>query len=277
MEVRFSPDREGYKKMNSDELRKSFLIDTLFKFGSIELVYSDIDRSITGSAIPVSESLKLESSKKEMAADYFAERREVGIINIGDEGEITVDGKKYKMEKKDALYIGKGSKEIIFSSKDSGKPAMFYISSYPAHTEMPTKHSKFSEATPVKLGSIKDANKRTIYKYIHPEGIKSCQIVMGLTELEEGNTWNTMPVHTHQRRSEVYLYFNLEKDSVLFHLLGEPGETRHIVVRNYQAVLSPSYSIHSGVGTQNYTFIWSMGGENQAFDDMDWVSMETLK
>ncbi len=277
MEVRFSPDRNGYKKMNSDELRKTFLIDSIFKPDSIDMVYSDIDRSITGSAIPVSKSLKLESSKKEMAADYFAERREIGIINIGDEGEITVDGTKYKMEKKDALYIGKGSKEIVFSSKDSKNPAMYYISSYPAHTALPTKHSKFSEATPVKLGSVKDANKRTIYKYIHPEGIKSCQIVMGLTELDEGSTWNTMPVHTHQRRSEVYLYFNLEKDSILFHLLGEPSETRHIVVRNLQAVLSPSYSIHSGVGTQNYTFIWSMGGENQAFDDMDWVSMETLK
>ena len=277
MEVRFSPDPNGYKRMTSDELRKTFLIDNLFKPDSIELVYSDIDRSITGSAVPVSKDLILESSKKEMAADYFAERREIGIINIGDEGIITVDGTKYKMEKKDALYIGKGSKEILFSSNDSKKPAMFYISSYPAHTQYPTKHSKFIDAFPSKLGSVKDANKRTIYKYIHPEGIKSCQIVMGLTELESGSTWNTMPVHTHQRRSEVYMYFNLEKDSVVFHFLGEPGETRHIVIRNQQAVLSPSYSIHSGVGTQNYTFIWSMGGENQAFDDMDWVSMETLK
>ena len=277
MQVRFSPDPNGYKRMTSDELRKTFLIDTLFKPDTVELVYSDIDRSITGSAVPVSRSLKLESSKKEMAADYFAERREIGIINIGGEGEITVDGTKYAMAKKDALYIGKGAKDINFASKDSGKPAQFYISSYPAHAEYPTKHAKFSDAAPVKLGSLKEANSRTIYKYIHPEGIKSCQIVMGLTELEEGSTWNTMPVHTHQRRSEVYMYFNLDKNALLFHILGEPNETRHIVLRNQQAILSPSYSIHSGAGTQNYSFIWSMGGENQAFDDMDGVSMDTLK
>ncbi len=277
MEVRFSTDPNGYKRMTSDELRKMFLIDNLFKPDTIETVYSDIDRSITGSAVPASKKLKLESSKKEMAAEFFAERREIGIINIGEEGEIIVDGTVYKMAKKDALYIGKGSKEITFASKDSGKPALFYFSSYPAHKEFPTKHVKFSDATPVKLGSVKDANKRTIYKYIYPQGIQSCQLVMGLTELEEGSTWNTMPVHTHQRRSEVYMYFNLAQNAVLFHLLGEPNETRHIVVRNQQAVLSPSYSIHSGVATQNYTFIWSMGGENQDFDDMDWVSMDTLK
>ena len=277
MEVRFSTDPNGYKRMTSDELRKMFLIDNLFKPDTIETVYSDIDRSITGSAVPVSKKLKLESSKKEMAAEFFAERREIGVINIGEEGEIIVDGTVYKMAKKDALYIGKGSKEITFASKDSGKPALFYFSSYPAHKEFPTKHAKFSDATPVKLGSVKDANKRTIYKYIYPQGIQSCQLVMGLTELEEGSTWNTMPVHTHQRRSEVYMYFNLAQNAVLFHLLGEPNETRHIVVRNQQAVLSPSYSIHSGVATQNYTFIWSMGGENQDFDDMDWVSMDTLK
>lgn len=277
MEVRFSPDPEGYRRMNSDELRKTFLIDNLFLPDRIDLTYSDIDRSITGSAVPVKKSLKLESSKKEMAADYFCERREVGIINIGEEGEIKVDGVVYKMEKKDALYIGKGAKEIIFSSKDSSAPAQFYISSYPAHKEYPTKHAKFSDATPVKLGNVKNANKRTIYKYIHANGIPSCQIVMGMTELEEGSNWNTMPVHTHQRRSEVYLYFNLDKDAVLFHILGEPNETRHVVVRDKQAVLSPSYSIHCGVATQNYTFIWSMGGENQDFDDMDAVSMSTLK
>jgi len=277
MEVRFSPDPNGYKRMTSDELRETFLIDTLFKPDTVELVYSDIDRSITGSVLPVSKTLKLESSKKEMAAEYFAERREIGIINIGEEGEITVDGTKYKMVKKDALYIGRGAKDITFSSKDPKNPAEFYISSYPAHTEYPTKHAKFSDAAPVKLGSLKEANSRTIYKYIHPEGIKSCQIVMGMTELEEGSTWNTMPVHTHQRRSEVYFYFNLENDSVLFHIMGQPDETRHIVIRNKQAVLSPSYSIHAGAGTQNYTFIWSMGGENQAFDDMDGVSMKTLK
>ena len=277
MEVRFSPDPNGYKRMNTEELRKTFLIENLFTQDTIELVYSDIDRSITGSAVPASKSLKLESSKKEMAAEYFAERREIGIINIGGTGTISIDGTEYKMEHKDALYIGRGSKEIIFASADSNNPAMFYISSYPAHTEYPTMHIKFSGATPTKLGSLKEANARTIYKYIHPQTVKTCQLVMGLTELEEGSTWNTMPVHTHQRRSEVYMYFDLDKDARLFHFMGEPHETRHIVIKNGQAVLSPSYSIHSGVGTQNYTFIWSMGGENQDFDDMDWVSMDTLR
>ncbi len=277
MEVRYSPDPFGYKRMSTEELRKTFLIENIFTTGQIDMTYSDIDRSITGSAVPTKEALKLESSKKEMAAEYFTERREIGVINIGEKGSITVDGKKYEMEHKDALYIGRGSKEIIFNSNDSENPAVFYFSSFPAHTEYPTTHAKFSDADPTKLGSLKDANQRTIYKYIHPKGIKSCQLVMGLTELEEGSTWNTMPVHTHQRRSEVYMYFNLDENARLFHLMGEPSETRHIVLKNRQAVLSPSYSIHSGAGTQNYSFIWSMGGENQDFDDMDWVDMSELR
>ena len=277
MEVRYSPDPANFKKMASEELRKAFLIDSLFQQGKVEMVYSDIDRSITGSAVPVENGLKLIASKKEMAADYFTDRREVGIINIGDKGFINVDGAKNTMEHKDCLYIGRGAKEIEFLSSDPAKPAMFYFSSYPAHKEYPAKHLKFSDAEPARLGSVKNANKRTIYKYIHEKNVKSCQLVMGLTELEEGSNWNTMPVHTHQRRSEIYMYFNLSEDSCVFHFLGEPDETRHIVVRNGQAVLSPSYSIHSGVGTQNYSFIWSMGGENQDFDDMDWVKMENLK
>ena len=277
MEVRYSPDPDGYKRMSTEELRKTFLIEKIFTAGQIDMTYSDIDRSITGSAVPTERELKLESSKKEMAAEYFAERREIGIINIGKKGSIIIDGQNYEMEHKDALYIGRGSKEIIFKSDESGNPAVFYFSSFPAHTEYPTAHAKFNDADPTKLGSLKDANQRTIYKYIHPKGIKSCQLVMGLTELEEGSTWNTMPVHTHQRRSEVYMYFNLDENARLFHIMGEPSETRHIVIKNRQAVLSPSYSIHSGAGTQNYSFIWSMGGENQDFDDMDWVEMSELR
>ena len=276
MEVRFSTDPRGFRTMSTEELRKSFLIENLFIPGEIPMVYSDIDRSITGSAVPANAPLKLLGTKKEMATEHFAERREIGVINIGAPGSVQVDGKAFPMEYRDALYIGRGVKEIEFSSRQSDKPAMFYFVSYPAHKEFPTTHAKFSDAEPARLGSQKDANKRTIYKYIHPNGIKSCQLVMGLTELEEGSVWNTMPPHTHQRRSEVYVYFNLDPGAMVVHLMGQPEESRHIVMRNRQAVLNPSWSIHAGVGTQNYTFIWAMGGENQVFDDMDGVAIKQL-
>ncbi len=277
MEVKYAPSNREYKKMNSNELTENFVLNNLFAVGKIELVYSDVDRAIVGSAVPVDKSLKLESSKKEMAADYFAERRELGIINIGGEGKVSVDGKDYEMEYKDALYIGRGSKDIHFASNNPAKPAKFYLVSYPSHAEFPTKLAKASEAAPTNLGSLKDSNHRTIYKYIHGDGIKSSQLVMGLTELEEGSVWNTMPAHTHQRRSEIYMYFNLPPDSLLVHLMGEPEHTRHLILRNENVVISPSWSIHTAAGTQNYSFIWAMGGENQAFDDMDHVPMNTLK
>jgi len=248
MDVRFSTDPSGFRRMTTEELRKSFLMDHLFVPDEIPMVYSDIDRSITGSAVPVKGALKLLGTKKEMAAEYFAERRE----------------------------IGRGVKEIEFRSSRSDTPAMFYFVSYPAHKEFPTTHAKFSDAEPARLGCQKDANKRTIYKYIHPNGIKSCQLVMGLTELEDGSIWNTMPPHTHQRRSEVYMYFNIEPGSMIVHMMGQPDETRHIIMRNRQAVLNPSWSIHAGAGTQNYTFIWAMGGENQVFDDMDGVKVNDI-
>jgi len=262
--------------MTTEELRTAFLIDKLFVPDEIPMVYSDIDRSITGSAVPVKGVLKLLGTKKEMAAEHFAERREIGIINIGAEGVVTVDGKEYVMVYKDALYIGRGARDITFTSRKGDTPAAFYFVSYPAHKEFPTTHAKFSEAEPARLGSLKDSNKRTIYKYIHPNGIKSCQLVMGLTELEEGSVWNTMPPHTHQRRSEVYVYFNLDPNAMVIHLMGQPDETRHIIIRNRQAVLNPSWSIHAGAGTQNYTFIWAMGGENQVFDDMDGLKVSDL-
>lgn len=276
MEVRYSPNFNAYKKMETAELRQEFLVDKIFEQDTINLLYSDVDRAIIGSAVPTNSGLKLEASKKEMAAEYFAERREIGIINVGSEGSIVADGKEYKMEYKDALYIGRGTKEIEFKSNDKSNPAAYYIISYPSHAEYPTAHAKSSDAEPVKLGSLKDSNQRTIYKYIHQNGIKSSQLVMGLTELEEGSVWNTMPCHTHQRRSEVYMYFNLN-DSVVFHFMGEPSETRNIVIRDRQAVISPSWSIHCGAGTKNYSFIWAMGGENQAFDDMDGIPMTDLK
>jgi 4-deoxy-L-threo-5-hexosulose-uronate ketol-isomerase len=271
MEVRYSPDPAAYRTMTSVELRRFFLVDSLFVLNTLPMVYSDVDRSITGSAVPAQGELRLLSSKKEMAAEYFLERREIGIINIGGEGHVIADGKAYKMKHKDGLYVGRGTKEVLFGSVDANAPAQFYFVSFPAHAAMPTTHVTFSNTEAARLGTVQDANKRTIHKYIHPRGIKSCQLVMGLTELEEGSVWNTMPVHTHQRRSEIYLYFNVADDAVVLHLLGEPTETKHLLIRNRQAVISPSWSIHSGVGTRNYSFIWAMGGENQEFDDMDWV------
>lgn len=277
MDVRYSPDQNGFKKLGTDELRKSFLIEDLFQKNKIPMVYSDIDRSITGSAVPADKSLKLVATKKEMAADCFTERREIGIINIGGKGTVTVNKKVYKMDNKDGLYIGRGEKSVEFKNKLSSKPAMFYFVSYPAHKDYPDKHVTFNNATKRNLGSIQDANKRIINQYFHPGNMQTCQLVMGLTELEEGSVWNTMPAHTHQRRSEVYMYFNLKPDSFVVHILGEPTETRHIIIRDKQAVLSTSWSMHSGVGTKNYSFIWAMGGENQVFDDMDWIPMKELK
>ena len=277
MDVRNSPDQNGFKKFTTEELRKSFLIDSLFVQNKIPLVYSDIDRSITGSAVPVGKTLKLTASKKEMAAEYFAERREIGVLNIGKKGSVKLDDKKYIINHFDALYIGRGTKKIEFESVDSKKPAKFYFVSYPAHKEYPSKHIKHSVATPVKLGSLKDSNSRTIHKYIHTEILQTCQLAMGLTILDKGSVWNTMPAHTHQRRSEVYMYFDLDPNSLVVHLLGSPEETRHIIIRNEQAVLSTSWSMHSGCGTKNYAFIWAMGGENQVYDDMDWISMKDLK
>jgi 4-deoxy-L-threo-5-hexosulose-uronate ketol-isomerase len=277
MEVRYSPDPNGFKSMTTDELRSSFLVENLFLKNKIPMTYSDVDRSITGSAVPAGKTLKLAASKKEMAANYFTERREVGIINIGDEGSVIIDKKTYTMRHKDALYIGRGTKDIQFKSKNAKNPAMFYFVSYPAHADYPDAHVKFADSTPVKLGSLAGSNSRTIYKYIHPGTMPTCQLVMGLTELDEGSVWNTMPAHTHQRRSEVYMYFNLKPESIVVHLLGQADETRHIIMRDKQAVLSTSWSMHSGAGTQNYSFIWAMGGENQEFDDMDWIAMKDLK
>jgi 5-keto 4-deoxyuronate isomerase len=262
--------------MTTDELRKSYFIDTLFVPDEVPMTYSDIDRSITGSAVPVKKTLMLLSTKKEMAAEFFAERREVGVVNIGNEGIIEVDGKTFVLRAKDALYIGRGAKRIEFKSKNADQPAKYYFVSYPAHKEYPTAYIRFADAVQSKLGSQRDANKRTINKLILPGSVQSCQLVMGLTELEEGSVWNTMPSHTHQRRSEVYMYFNVAPDALVIHLMGQPDETRHLIIHNEQAVLNPSWSIHSGVGTRNYSFIWAMGGENQVFDDMDGVTMNEL-
>ena len=276
MEVRYSPNDEAYQRMTTAELRRSFVIDTLFAQNAVTMVYSDVDRVIVGSAAPGKNPLKLESSKKEMATDYFAERREVGIINIGGVGGIVVDGTLYEMAFKDLLYVGRGAKEIECASIDPKKPALFYFVSYPSHAVYPTAHARFNDSSKSPLGTLHNANVRTITKFVHAEGIKSSQLVMGLTELNDGSVWNTMPSHTHQRRMEVYLYFGLDEDSFVVHLMGKPSETRALILRNRQAVISPPWSIHSAAGTSNYSFIWGMGGENQEFSDMDAVPMKEL-
>ena len=276
MEVRYSPDAVRFCRMTTQETRDSFLIESLYKPDTIEMVYVDIDRVIVGSAVPTQKPLLL-SSADELRAEYFCQRRELGVLNIGGPGSVTVDGQTYPMANRDCLYVGRGSKDLSFASDDAASPAKYYLLSYPAHAEYPTTHVKQSESTPVQLGSVEASNKRTIYKCIHPDGAKSCQLVMGFTQLDPGCVWNTMPPHTHERRMEVYMYFNVPSDARVFHYMGKPEETRHIAVADGQAVISPSWSIHAGVGTSAYTFCWGMGGENQAFDDMDHLTMDDIK
>ena len=276
MDIRYPSHPERVKNYTTAQLRDEFLITDLFKNGEVPMVYSHIDRIITGGACPVSKSLELTASPKDLGAEFFLQRRELGIVNVGGAGKVTVDGTSYTMARLDGLYVGMGTKKVEFASDDANAPAHFYFSSTPAHTTYPTTHIPISNAEPIRLGDIANSNKRTIYKYIHPDGPKSCQLVMGVTLLDPNNMWNTMPVHMHARRMEVYFYFDIEGDNVVFHLHGEPDETRHLVVRNEQAVISPSWSIHSGMGTGNYAFIWAMAGENQTFSDMDAVPMSEL-
>ncbi len=275
MEIRHSVHPEDVKRLTTEELRERFLIQGLFQPDEVKLVYSHVDRMIAGSACPI-KPLAL-SVGKELGANYFLERRELGVINIGGTGVVKVDGTLYKLDSTDALYVGMGAKEIIFTSDDAKNPAKFYLNSAPAHTTYPTVKIERKSITPVHLGSIQSSNERNIYKYIEPSIVKSCQLVMGMTVLEPGNMWNSMPCHTHDRRMEVYLYFNLPEDAAMFHLMGEPTQTRHLVLKNEEAVISPSWSIHSGVATSSYTFIWGMAGENQIFDDMDHVAMKDLR
>jgi 4-deoxy-L-threo-5-hexosulose-uronate ketol-isomerase len=277
MEIRYASHPREVKGYDTARLREEFLIESLFKPNGLTLVYSHVDRFIVGGVVPQGESVRLEADQKEMGSDYFLERREIGIINVGGSGTVTVDGTVFSMASRDGLYIGLGAKEVLFSSDDASQPARFYMNSSPAHKHYPTTKIAISEAMPTHLGSMTNSNERTIYRYIHTGGVQSCQLVMGMTLLKPGNMWNTMPCHTHNRRSEVYFYFDMPEDGNIFHLMGEPQETRHLVVRNEQAVISPSWSIHSGVGTSSYTFIWGMAGENQIFEDMDAVAMKDLK
>ena len=287
MEIRTYSSPRDVKTYDTERLREEFLIDDLFQADDIKLVYSYIDRIITGSAVPVNKELKL-TAGDELRAEYFLERRELGVINIGGKGIITIDGKEYTVDYKDGMYIGKGAKDISFKSCDASKPAKFYLNSTPAHMTYPTVLIKLNgepsdgvvivkPQNKVELGTLEESNHRTINKYILPGQVESCQLVMGMTKLEPGSVWNTMPCHTHDRRMEVYLYFDMGPDDLVFHYMGEPTQTRHIIMRNEQAVISPSWSIHSGSGTRAYTFIWGMAGENQAFDDMDGCAIKDLR
>jgi 4-deoxy-L-threo-5-hexosulose-uronate ketol-isomerase len=276
MDIRYSSHFEDAKKYDTSDLRRHFLIEELFVPGEIKMTYSHIDRIIVAGVVPTDKALYLEGSKA-IGCDYFLERREMGVINIGGSGIITLDGEKYELNKQDGLYVGMGVKEISFESLDASSPAKFYVNSGTAHKTYPTVKIGLENANKVKAGSDEECNKRTINQYVHPAVCQSCQLVMGMTILEPGSVWNTMPCHTHERRMEVYLYFNMDEQSSVFHLMGTPDETRHIVVRNEQAVISPSWSIHSGVGTKNYTFIWGMVGENQTFTDMDVVAAKDLR
>lgn len=264
------------KGLTTSELREAYLLADLFQPEAVNLVYSEIDRAVVGAAVPAKEKLLLPTAK-ELAADYFAQRRELGVLNVGGAGQISVEQRVYRLANRDMLYVGKGAKEIVFSSAKDTEPAAFFILSFPAHQSYPTTLMRQAEAQAVHLGSPEGANQRTIYKYIHPGGIQSCQLVMGFTQLESGSIWNTMPPHTHSRRMEVYLYFDVSDNARIFHFMGQPEETRHLVIANRQAVISPSWSIHCGAGTAAYSFCWGMGGENQAFEDMDAVGMAQLR
>lgn len=269
-------DAQSYRRMTTEELRSHFLITDLFQPGGIQLVYTDVDRAVVGGVAPTSDSLGLESGR-EMASSFFCERREAGVINLGGPGRIAVDGKTYCLAAREVLYIGRGSRKIVFTSDSAENPSAFFLVSYPAHADYPTAHGGMETANRVALGSLKESNRRTIYQIIHEKGIRSCQLVMGYTVMDEGSVWNTFPPHTHDRRTEVYCYFDVAAQGCVLHLLGSPDETRHVVVRDRQVVLSPPWSVHSGAGTGSYGFVWAMGGENQVFDDMDKVSVESFR
>ena len=262
--------------MSTKELRENFLVQELMQADAIKLVYSHYDRVIIGGVKPVSKKIEL-PNEPELKANFFLERREVGIINVGGKGTVEADGATYDIEKLEAVYLGKGTKEVSFSSADANDPASFFLISTPAHHAYPNASCSKAQAAPVNLGDISTSNKRTIYKYIHNDGLQSCQLVMGLTMLEPGSVWNSVPPHTHTRRMEVYFYFDVPEAHRVFHIMGEPQETRHLIMANQEAVISAPWSMHFGTGTANYGFIWAMAGENKEFTDMDPAPIATLK
>jgi len=278
MDVRQPIHSEHAKTLDSTDLRRHFLVDKVFVPGELALTYSQIDRIIVGGVMPIREEVGFTADlAKKFAVSAFLERRELGVVNVGGPGSVVVDGETYAIGHRDALYVGMGARDVRFRTADSASPAKFYLNSAPAHRTCRTRRVTQADASPTTLGDAKTANRRTIYKLFVPGVVETCQLTMGMTVLEAGSVWNTFPTHTHERRMEVYFYFALPPEAAVFHLCGQPTETRHIIVRNEQAVISPSWSIHSGVGTQAYTFIWGMVGENQAFDDMDHVATTALR
>ena len=280
MDIRYSCNQRDFKRYTTEETRSEFLIERLFVPNEVTAVYSHVDRMVTMGIMPAGEALPLDKGIDiwhNFGTKFFLERRELGMFNVGGAGTVTVDGKVYALGYKDCLYITMGAREVVFASDDAAAPAKFYIVSAPAHTSYETKLIRIADAAKKPLGAMETSNKRVINQFIHPDVLKTCQLSMGMTVLEPGSVWNTMPAHTHERRMEVYFYFEVPKDNVVFHMMGEGNQTRHIVMQNEQAVISPSWSIHAGAGTSNYTFIWAMGGENQAFDDMDVIPTTELR
>jgi 4-deoxy-L-threo-5-hexosulose-uronate ketol-isomerase len=274
--MQYTPDRIRTKSLSTDELREGFLVQNIFVPGKITLKRIDLDRVVLGGAVPTTSPLKLEAPE-DLLATFFCERRELGVLNIGGKGTVTVDGTKHSLDNKDLVYVGRGSKDISFASDDANTPARYYLVSYPAHADYPTTKVSKADVQAGELGSMEQSNRRRIARYIHSAGVKSAQLVMGMTSLEPGSVWNTMPAHTHDRRTEIYLYFDLPDNAVVLHLLGEPSETRHVVVRDGEVALSPGWSVHAGCGTSNYSFCWAMGGENQDYADMQPVDIKTLR
>ena len=269
-------DPVRYPTMSTAQIRETFHLDTLHEPGALQLAYVDLDRSVAGFAAPLANAITLPAPEL-LRAGYFNERRELGALNIGGRGVIHADGASHTLENLDCLYIGRGARDVAFESADPNSPAIFYLLSYPAHAGYPTTLIRKDQADPVELGTTENCNRRTVCKYIHLAGARSCQLVMGVTHLQPGSAWNTMPAHTHMRRSEIYMYFNLGEDARVFHLMGPPEETRHIVMKDREIVVSPGWSIHAGVGTQAYSFCWGMGGENQDYADMDPAPLSTLR
>jgi len=280
MDIRYSCNQRDFKRYTTEETRNEFLIEKLFVADEVVAVYSHVDRMVTLGIMPVNDSVSIDKGIdvwKNFGTHFFLERRECGMFNVGGAGSVTVDGVVYELGYKDCLYITRGAKEVTFASDHPAQPAKFYIVSAPAHTSYENRLIRIADAAKKPCGAAETSNKRVINQFIHPDVLKTCQLSMGMTVLEPGSVWNTMPAHTHERRMEVYFYFEVPENEVVFHFMGEPTETRHIVMQNEQAVISPSWSIHAGAGTSNYTFIWAMGGENQAFDDMDNINSPDLR
>ena len=280
MDIRYSANQRDFKRYTTEEVRQEFLIENLFRADEVTAVYSHVDRMVTFGCMPVREEVALDKGIDvwhNFGTEFILERREIGIFNVGGAGTITADGVAYELGYKDCLYITMGTKEVTFKSKDGSQPAKFYMVSAPAHKACQTKLLTIKDANKVPCGEEKTSNKRTINQFIHPDVLETCQLSMGMTSLEPGSVWNTMPAHTHERRMEIYFYFEIPENEVVFHMMGEPQETRHVVMQDEQAIISPSWSIHAGCGTANYTFIWAMGGENKAFDDMDHIKNTELR